>query len=84
MFNRVICGTLLGLTIVVTPALLTAQDNDPVGTNTADRPVTRRDADDDRGFDPGWLGLIGLAGLAGLKRRDRQDNHRTGTSTTNR
>ena len=33
-------------------------------------------ARDNRGFNPGWLGLIGLAGLAGLMgRNDRATSH---------
>ncbi len=36
-------------------------------------------ADDNDGFDWGWLGLLGLIGLAGLKGRDR--DHDTVTTT---
>jgi MYXO-CTERM domain-containing protein len=34
-------------------------------------------ADDDDGFDLGWLGLLGLAGLAGLRGRHRDDSATT-------
>ena len=37
-------------------------------------------ADDDGGFDMGWLGLLGLAGLLGLRKKD--DVHVTRVDTT--
>ncbi len=49
-----------------------AQETTPGGaTNNA------AEAEDDDGFDLGWLGLIGLAGLAGLKGRKRDDHTTT-------
>ena len=37
-------------------------------------------ADDDGGFDMGWLGLLGLAGLLGLRKKD--DVHVTRVDST--
>lgn len=51
------------------------------GTRTDMGTTTTRTArDDDRGFNPGWLGLLGLAGLAGLMPRKTHTvtTHRTG------
>jgi MYXO-CTERM domain-containing protein len=44
-------------------------------TGQADRPGGM----DDRGFNPGWLGLLGLAGLLGMRRA-----HRDTTDTVRR
>jgi hypothetical protein len=38
--------------------------------------------EDQRGFDPGWIGLAGLLGLAGLMGRDRNRRHDTVSGTT--
>ncbi len=63
-------GSLLALSLAILPSTLpaSAQTNttDPVAPGT----VTTT-ADDNDGFDWGWLGLLGLIGLAGLKGRDR-------------
>ena len=48
---------------------------------TVDTPAAAQTAaDDDDGFDLGWLGLLGLAGLAGLARRREPVVHRTTTT----
>src|SRR5687767_7280193 len=48
---------------------------------TAETPAAAQTAaDDDDGFDLGWLGLLGLAGLAGLTRRREPVVHRTTTT----
>ncbi|HYX34217.1 MAG TPA: WGxxGxxG family protein [Oligoflexus sp.] len=47
-----------------------AQSGDTTTTNAPDT-----DRDNDRGFNPGWLGLLGLAGLAGLRRKSDDHNH---------
>jgi hypothetical protein len=41
-----------------------------VSAPATDSPTTDTRADDDEGFDLGWVGLAGLAGLLGLLRRD--------------
>ena len=38
-------------------------------------------ADDDGGFDMGWLGLLGLAGLLGLRKKDEVHVTRVDTTT---
>ena len=63
-----------------------AQTDTPSGTGNSSGTVTTAprsttaDNRDDRGFNPGWLGLLGLAGLAGLiplfTRNDRNDRAR--------
>jgi MYXO-CTERM domain-containing protein len=52
------------------PALAQSQTAPTDTTNIAQ-------ADDDDGFDMGWLGLLGLIGLAGL--RGRRDHTHVGT-----
>jgi hypothetical protein len=58
-----------------------AVNNAPARTTTADNR-------DDRGFNPGWLGLLGLAGLIPLFTRrnhhERHDNFGRTTTTTGR
>jgi len=47
----------------MTPGSVSAHDAaSPIQSQNTNR--------DDRGFNPGWLGLLGLAGLAGLRRRE--------------
>jgi MYXO-CTERM domain-containing protein len=65
------------LALAVTAAMLSvpsiavfAQDAAAPATPAA---TQNNNANDDGGFDLGWLGLIGLAGLLGLRKRD---NHR--------
>jgi hypothetical protein len=41
-----------------------------VSAPATDSPTTDTRADDDEGFEMGWIGLAGLAGLLGLLRRD--------------
>ena len=53
--------SLVCLADVGSPTPAAAQDVGSTPTDTHD---------DDRGFDPGLLGLVGLAGLLGLRRRD--------------
>ena len=61
--QSVLAGLALGLVLLVTPSAVSAQD-------AASQPTQSQNANrDDRGFNPGWLGLLGLAGLAGLRRR---------------
>jgi hypothetical protein len=70
----------------VDPGLDTPADTSTTTTRANDN----RDnfADDDTGFNPGWLGLLGLIGLAGLMPRDRRDRHvhthNAGATTTTR
>jgi MYXO-CTERM domain-containing protein len=54
----------LGLVLLITAGAVSAQD-------AASQPTQSQNTNrDDRGFNPGWLGLLGLAGLAGLRRRE--------------
>jgi hypothetical protein len=43
------------------------------GTGTGPTTGTTTTQNNDRGFNPGWLGLLGLAGLAGLTGRKKHD-----------
>jgi len=77
----------LVLTGSLTAAILSAQEprdnNVNTGPGNGDRgAATTAQRDNDRGFNPGWLGLIGLAGLAGLMPKDR--NNRQNVAATNR
>jgi MYXO-CTERM domain-containing protein len=63
--KSVLAELALGLVLLMTPGAVRAQD-------AASQPTQSQNTNrDDRGFNPGWLGLIGLAGLAGLRRRER-------------
>ena len=68
--RRVLARTALGLALLSAGAAVPALAQGDANGNNAG--TTTRD-NDDRGFNPGWLGLIGLAGLAGLRRRDHVD-----------
>jgi MYXO-CTERM domain-containing protein len=62
--KSVLAGLALGLVLLITPGAVSAQD-------AASQPIQSQNTNrDDRGFNPGWLGLLGLAGLAGLRRRE--------------
>ena len=63
--KRVLVGLALGLVLLMTPGPVSAQDA------ASQPPQNQNNNRDDRGFNPGWLGLLGLAGLAGLRRRER-------------
>ncbi|AFZ07449.1 hypothetical protein Osc7112_3055 [Oscillatoria nigro-viridis PCC 7112] len=58
------------------------------GTNSTTTTTTPRsdvyNADADRDFDWGWLGLLGLSGLLGLIPRKREENVRYTTTTGDR
>ncbi|MEG4281174.1 WGxxGxxG family protein [Microcoleus sp. MON1_C1] len=58
------------------------------GTNTTTTTTTPRsdvyNAETDRDFDWGWLGLLGLSGLLGLIPRKREENVRYTTTTSDR
>ncbi|MEG3927939.1 WGxxGxxG family protein [Microcoleus sp. D3_18a_C4] len=58
------------------------------GTNSTTTTTTPRsdvyNAETDRDFDWGWLGLLGLSGLLGLIPRKREENVRYTTTTTDR
>lgn len=70
----------IALSFAVLPSTL------PASAQTSTDPVAPVDtvvADDDDGFDWGWLGLLGLLGLAGLKGRDHdRTTHVDRTTTT--
>jgi MYXO-CTERM domain-containing protein len=62
--KSVLAGLALGLVLLMTPGVVSAQD-------AASQPTQSQNTNrDDRGFNYGWLGLLGLAGLAGLRRRE--------------
>jgi MYXO-CTERM domain-containing protein len=64
----------LGTTCLITcaaPAVAQTPATPDVTTNNT------AEADDDDGFDLGWIGLLGLAGLAGLRGRHRDDRTTT-------
>lgn len=63
-------GTLCLIT-VATPSLSQQTTTPAASTDN----VAQSRADDDDGFDMGWLGLLGLLGLAGL--RGRRDDRTT-------
>ncbi|MEG4228527.1 WGxxGxxG family protein [Microcoleus sp. N9_B2] len=58
------------------------------GTNNTTTTTTPRsdvyNAETDRDFDWGWLGLLGLSGLLGLIPRKREENVRYTTTTSDR
>jgi hypothetical protein len=64
-----------------------AQNNAPGVNTNPDTTTLENNANDDDGFDWGWLGLLGLIGLAGLagKRNEptryRDPNAGVGTTT---
>ncbi len=62
--KSVLAGLALGLVLLMTPGVASAQN---AGSQPTQSQNTNRD---DRGFNLGWLGLLGLAGLAGLRRRE--------------
>jgi len=81
--KRIALG-LLGLSLALSPfaGRASAQaKGDRAGTGADTGATTTRTDRDDRGFNPGWLGLIGLAGLAGLSGLMPRKNH---TVTTHR
>lgn len=77
---------LLGISLALVPLAgrASAQANgDRGGTGNDTGMATTRADRDDRGFNPGWLGLAGLAGLAGLMPRKGHavTTHRTGETS---
>jgi MYXO-CTERM domain-containing protein len=69
MNKLVIALSAASLLAISAPAVAQDTQNPPAATTNA--------ADDDDGFDLGWLGLIGLLGLAGLVGRRRNDRDTT-------
>ena len=68
-----------GLALMASSATpLLGQDNT---TTTATPTATTQVADDDVGFELGWLGLLGLLGLAGLRGRRKEETYRASTAT---
>ena len=68
--------------IVTFSSIAQAQTNETTsGANARDTNTTS----DQRGFNPGWLGLLGLGGLAGLMRKNEErDSTRSNIGTTSR
>jgi hypothetical protein len=81
-----------GLAIMPLSAPVQAQTNsDGTTTTTPNTGIYNSEADRDRSFDWGWLGLLGLIGLAGLAGKKRseeptryRDPNAVGTSSTYR
>ena len=77
-----------GLAIVPGNLPASAQTDTAPGTNSTTTTTTPRsdvyNADTDRDFDWGWLGLLGLSGLFGLIPRKREENVRYTTTTGDR
>jgi MYXO-CTERM domain-containing protein len=76
----------LALTVVIaglTVGAVAAQTGGSDTTSTAAPSASNSNsrADDQRGFDYGWLGLLGLAGLLGLRRRDDRHDQMGSTRT---
>ncbi|NJM59708.1 MAG: WGxxGxxG-CTERM domain-containing protein [Oscillatoriales cyanobacterium RU_3_3] len=78
-----------GLAILPANLPASAQTNTAPGTNSTDTTTTtttpRSDvynAETDRDFDWGWLGLLGLSGLLGLIPRKREEPVRYTTTNT--
>ena len=72
--RKIIASGILALALVATG--VQAQAGSGVQGDATTAP-----ADDDGGFDMGWLGLLGLAGLLGLRRKDEHHVTRVDTTT---
>jgi MYXO-CTERM domain-containing protein len=73
--RKIIASGILALALAFLPTDAQAQ----AGTG-AQGDATTAPAEDDGGFDMGWLGLLGLAGLLGLRKKD--DVHVTRVDST--
>ncbi|MEG3845667.1 WGxxGxxG family protein [Microcoleus sp. herbarium19] len=87
--SKAIGAGIIAAGLAIAPAHLpaSAQTNTAPGTNSTTTTTTtpRSDvynAETDRDFDWGWLGLLGLSGLLGLMPKKREENVRYTTTTT--
>ncbi len=88
--SKAIGAGIIAAGLAIAPAHLpaSAQTNTAPGTNSTTTTTTPRsgvyNAENDRDFDWGWLGLLGLSGLLGLMPKKREENVRYTTTTGDR
>ncbi|MEG4274102.1 MULTISPECIES: WGxxGxxG family protein [unclassified Microcoleus] len=88
--SKAIGAGIIAAGLAIAPAHLpaSAQTDTTGGTNNTTTTTTPRsdvyNAENDRDFDWGWLGLLGLSGLLGLIPRKREENVRYTTTTSDR
>ncbi|MEG4048214.1 MULTISPECIES: WGxxGxxG family protein [unclassified Microcoleus] len=88
--SKAIGAGIIAAGLALAPAHLpaSAQTDTTGGTNNTTTTTTPRsdvyNAETDRDFDWGWLGLLGLSGLLGLIPRKREENVRYTTTTSDR
>ncbi|MEG3838168.1 WGxxGxxG family protein [Microcoleus sp. MON2_D6] len=88
--SKAIGAGIIAAGLALAPAHLpaSAQTDTTGGTNNTTTTTTPRsdvyNAENDRDFDWGWLGLLGLSGLLGLIPRKREENVRYTTTTSDR
>jgi len=91
--SKAIGAGIIAAGLALAPAHLASAQTDTTGgttsgTNSTTTTTTPRsdvyNAETDRDFDWGWLGLIGLSGLLGLIPRKREENVRYTTTTSDR
>lgn len=88
--SKAIGAGIIAAGLAIAPAHLpaSAQTDTTGGTNSTTTTTTPRsdvdNAETDRDFDWGWLGLLGLSGLLGLIPKKREETVRHTTTTTDR
>ncbi|MEG3931314.1 MULTISPECIES: WGxxGxxG family protein [unclassified Microcoleus] len=88
--SKAIGAGIIAAGLAIAPAHLpaSAQTDTTGGTNNTTTTTTPRsdvyNAESDRDFDWGWLGLLGLSGLLGLIPKKREENVRYTTTTADR
>jgi hypothetical protein len=88
--SKAIGAGIIAAGLAIAPAHLpaSAQTNTAPGTNSTTTTTTPRsdvsNAETDRDFDWGWLGLLGLSGLLGLMPKKREETVRHTTTTGDR
>ncbi|MEG3904828.1 WGxxGxxG family protein [Microcoleus sp. B4-C5] len=88
--SKAIGAGIIAAGLALAPAHLpaSAQTDTTGGTNNTTTTTTPRsdvyNAETDRDFDWGWLGLLGLSGLLGLIPRKREENVRYTSTTSER
>ena len=84
--SKAIGAGIIAAGLAIAPAHMpaSAQTNTAPGTNRTTTTTPRSDvynAETNRDFDWGWLGLLGLSGLLGLMPKKREENVRYTTTT---
>ena len=88
--SKAIGAGIIAAGLAIAPAHMpaSAQTNTAPGTNSTTTTTTPRsdvyNAETNRDFDWGWLGLLGLSGLLGLMPKKREENVRYTTTTGDR